>query len=146
MKRLICLLAVFSCFAAAQGKSTTAKGKTAVGPNQATIEKAWVDFEKKDAAAVGSILADEAIEIWADGKGPHDKKSTLEGMRAMNIEKYALSDFKFKPLGDKATLADYRANVKFKGAPKEYKLAVSEVWQKLGGEWKLVHYQETEVK
>jgi hypothetical protein len=146
MKRLICALVILSCFAAAQGKSAAAKGKSAAAPNQATIEKAWADFEKKDAAAVGSILADDAIEIWADGKGPHDKKSTLEGMHSMNIEKYLLSDFKFRPLGDKAALADYRANVKFKGDAKEYKLLVSEVWQKRGADWKLVHYQETEVK
>src|SRR3954464_1435057 len=146
MKRLICVLAVLSCFAAAQGKSAVAKPKSAAAPNQATIEKAWVDFEKKDAAAVGSILADDAVEIWADGKGPHDKKSTLDGMKSMNIEKYALSDFKFAPLGDKAALADYRANVKFKGAAQEYKLVVAEVWHKYGGQWKLVHYQETEIK
>jgi hypothetical protein len=145
MKRLICVLAVLSCIAAAQGKSAATKVKSAA-PNQATIEKAWVDFEKKDAAAVGSILADDAIEIWADGKGAHDKKSTLDGMKSMNIEKYTLSDFKFTPLGEKVELADYRATVKFKGAAQEYKLLVSEVWQKRGSAWKLVHYQETEVK
>ena len=94
---------------------------------------------------MGSILADDAIEIWADGKGPHDKKSTLDGMKSMNIEKYTLSDFKFKPLGE-TELAGYRANVKFEGVAQEYKMVVSEVWQKRGSEWKLVHYQETEIK
>jgi ketosteroid isomerase-like protein len=146
MKRLICALVLLSCFAAAQGKSAGAMAKAAAAPNEATIEKAWADFEKKDATAVGSILADDAIEIWADGKGPHDKQSTLDGMKAMNIEKYTLSDFKFTALGEKAKLADYRANVKFKGAAQEYKLLVAEVWEKRGREWKLVHYQETEVK
>jgi len=146
VKRLICVLAAVSCFSAAQGKSAAAKGKSISVPNQATIEKAWVDFQKKDSAAVGSILADDAIEIWADGKGPHDKKSTLDGMHAMNIEKYVLSDFKFTPLGEKFELADYRATVKFKDAAQDYKLLVAEVWQKRGSEWKLVHYQETEVK
>jgi len=146
MKRLMCALVILSCFAATQGKSAAAKGKSAGAPNQATIEKAWADFEKKDAAAVSGILADDAIEIWADGKGPHDKKSTLEGMHSMNIEKYTLSDFKFAPLGPRVELADYRANVKFKGAAQEYKLVVSEVWEKRGRDWKLVHYQETEVK
>jgi hypothetical protein len=146
MQRLICVLVLLSCFAAAQGKHAAAKGKTAVGPDQPTIEKAWADFQKKDAAGVSSVVSDDFIEIWADGSGVHDKKSTLAGMQAMNMEKYSLSDFKFRPLGDKATLADYRANVKFKGDAKEYKLLVSEVWQKRGAEWKLVHYQETEVK
>jgi hypothetical protein len=146
MQRLICALVFLSCFAAAQGKSAAAKPKSVVGPNPATIEKAWADFQKKDAAGVSSIASDDFIEIWADGSGVHDKKSTLAGMQAMNMEKYSLSDFKFRPLGDKAALADYRANVKFKGDAKEYKLLVSEVWQKRGAGWKLVHYQETEVK
>ena len=143
--RLIFLLAMLSCFAMAQGKSA-AKSKSAATPNQATIEKAWADFQKKDAAGVSSIVSDDLIEIWADGSGAHDKKSTLAGMQTMNIEKYALSNFKFTPLGGNAELADYHATVKFKGTANEYKLAVSEVWQKRGGEWKLVHYQETEVK
>src|SRR4051812_13750140 len=114
MKRVICALVLLSCFAWAQSKPAAAKGRTVAAPDQAKIEKAWADWEKKDAKSVGNILADDAIEIWADGKGPHDKKSTLDGMQSMNMEKYALSDFKFTSLGEKAELADYRANVKFK--------------------------------
>lgn len=67
-------------------------------------------------------------------------------MESMNIQKYALSDFKVTPLGASAQLAQYRAEVQFRGTPQQYKLVVSEVWQKRGAEWKLVHYHETEVK
>ena len=77
--RLIFLLAMLSCFAMAQGKSA-AKSKSAATPNQATIEKAWADFQKKDAAGVSSIVSDDLIEIWADGSGAHDKKATLAGI------------------------------------------------------------------
>src|SRR5882724_2586651 len=113
---------------------------------QTKIEQAWMDWVRKERKGVDQILADDAIEIWADGSGPHDKKATLDGMESMNIEMYVLSDFKFVPLGDGAELARYRAAVQFHGSPEKYNLAVSEVWQKRGAEWKLVHYQETEVK
>ena len=152
MKRLLFAVSVLffvCCFAAAQ--DTKPKGaagaKSAAAPAlQGKIEQAWKDWVKKDEKAVGNVLADDAVEIWADGKGPHDKKATLDGMKSMNLEKYELSDFKIVPLGAMAQLARYRADVQFRGAPQPYKLVVSEVWQKRGVEWKLVHYQETEVK
>jgi ketosteroid isomerase-like protein len=152
MKRLVVVVAIVlfvSIFGLPQqGKPQgSASAKSAPAPAlQAKIEQAWKDWVKKDEKAVGNMLADDAVEIWADGKGPHDKKSTLDGMKSMNIEKYALSDFKVTPLAATAQLAQYRADVQFKGAPQPYKLVVTEVWQKRGAEWKLVHYQETEVK
>jgi hypothetical protein len=151
MKRsatVVVFLSLVSCFASAQQtQPQKAPAKSVAIPEfQAKIEQAWKDWAKKDEKAVGSILADDAVEVWADGVGPRDKKSTLDGMKSMNLEKYALSDFKFVPLGDRAQLARYHADVYFKGAPHPYRLAVSEVWQKRGSEWKLVHYQETEVK
>ena len=151
MKRLlvgITMLLVIGIAAAQQAKpKDSASAKSAHASSlQGKIEQAWKDWVKKDEKAVGNILSDDAVEIWADGKGPHDKKSTLDGMKSMNIEKYALSDFKLTPLAATAQLAQYRADVQFKGAPQAYKLVVTEVWQKHGSEWKLVHYQETEVK
>jgi len=152
MKRLLVgiasVLFVSGIATAQQAKSQdSASSKHAHAPAlQGKIEQAWKDWVKKDEKAVGSILADDAVEIWADGKGPHDKKSTLDGMKSMNIEKYALSGFKISPLAETAQLAQYSADVQFKGEPKPYKLVVSEVWQKRDAKWKLVHYQETEVK
>jgi hypothetical protein len=152
MKRSVwavaCVLFV-SFFAAAQQSKPkdSASTKSAHAPAlQGKIEQAWKDWVKKDEKAVGNILADDAVEIWADGKGPHDKKSTLDGMKSMNIEKYTLSNFKITPLAATAQLAQYRADVQFHGMAQPYKLVVSEVWQKRGSEWKLVNYQETEVK
>ena len=145
----VAMVSLVSSFATAQRAkphdAASAKSAHATAL-QGKIEQAWKDWVKKDEKAVGNVLSDDAEEIWADGKGPHDKKSTLDGMKSMNIEKYALSDFKIMPLGATAQLAQYCADVQFKGPPKAYKLVVTEVWQKRGAEWKLVHYQETEVK
>ena len=152
MKRLLVgiamLLFVSGVAAAQQAKpKDSASAKSAHSSAlQGKIEQAWKDWVKKDEKAVGGILADDAVEIWADGKGPHDKKSTLDGMKSMNLEKYTLSEFKIVPLAATAQLAQYHADVQFKGAPQPYKLVVTEVWQKRGAEWKLVHYQETEVR
>ena len=152
MKRLVTAVAIVwsvCCFAPAQQAKPqgAASAKSAHGPAlQTRIEQAWKDWVKKDEKAVGNVLADDAVEIWADGKGPRDKKSTLDGMKTMNIEKYALSEFKITPLAATAQLAQYRADVQFHGMSQQYKLVVSEVWAKRGDDWKLVHYQETEVK
>src|SRR5882724_1536364 len=109
MKRLVravVMLSFISSFSLAQqSKPQATATKSARAPAlQAKVEQAWKDWVKKDEKAVGNILADDAVEIWADGKGPHDKRSTLDGMKSMNIEKYALSDFKFTPLGPNAQL------------------------------------------
>jgi hypothetical protein len=154
MKRLVCAFVAMSFIAsfslAQQSKpQATATAKSAHAPAlQAKIEQAWKDWVKKDRKAVDKVLADDAVEIWADGKGARDKKSTLDGMESMNIQKYALSDFKFTPLGANAQLADYHAEVELPsaGSTQKYTLVVSEVWQKRGAEWKLLHYQESEVK
>jgi hypothetical protein len=142
---------MWSASAAAQqapraGSAAAKAGKTPA--LQTKIERAWKDWVKKDRSQLESILADDVMEVWADGKGARDKKSTLAGMEAMNIAKYALSDFKITQLGDKAQLATYTATLEFKtdGAPQQFKLAVTEVWVKRGKEWKLLHYQESEVK
>ena len=153
MKRLVCavvMLSFISSFSLAQqSKPQATATKSARAPAlQAKIEQAWKDWVKKDRKAVDKVLADDAVEIWADGTGAHDKKSTLEGMQPMNIQKYALSDFKFTPLGPNAQLAQYKAVVELPSASstQKYNLVVSEVWQKRGSDWKLVHYQETEIK
>jgi hypothetical protein len=154
MKRSLCAVAIVlfaSYFAFAQQTKSqgAASAKSARAPAlQAKIEQAWKDWVKKNRKAVDKVLADDAVEIWADGTGAHDKKSTLEGMQSMNIQKYALSDFKFTPLGPNAQLAQYKAVVEVPSASstQKYNLVVSEVWQKHGSDWKLVHYQETEIK
>ncbi len=143
----VCFL-VICCAVSAEDKAKPAKASTQPSKPelQAKIEKAWADFVKKDEKAISNLLADDAIEIWADSKGPRDKKSTLDGMQKMTISKYELSNFHFKPVGANGQVAMYDATVAFQGAPQVYKIVVSEVWRKSGKEWKLVHYQETEVK
>jgi hypothetical protein len=115
---------------------------------ESKIRQAWQDWKDKKKDAFAAILTDEVIEVEADGKGPRGKQATLADLQNINIQKFALSDFKITMLGDAAALATYKAvaDIGPVGKAKQYTLAVSEVWVKRGNDWKLLHYQETEMK
>jgi hypothetical protein len=115
---------------------------------ESRIRQGWQDFVKKDHAKVAAMLTDDATEVWVDGKGLHDKASTLSSMDGLNISHFELSHFKFRTLGTAATLATYDADVEYEMAGNKVKgrLAVAELWVERGKAWKLLHYQETEVK
>jgi hypothetical protein len=115
---------------------------------QAKSGKSWKDWQNKDEKAYGDILADGFVAVLPDGQGPHDKVSTLPIMHGMTINSYTLRDFKFTPLGPTAGLATYKADLDMlMGAQSGHVgLAVAEVWVKHESDWKLLHYQETEVK
>ncbi|HUQ20500.1 MAG TPA: nuclear transport factor 2 family protein [Gemmatimonadaceae bacterium] len=115
---------------------------------QPKSEKSWKDWQAKDPKAYADILAEGYTAVLPDGKGPRDEVAALADMQGMTIGKYALSDFKATPLGEKAELVTYRANadVTIGANTGRAGLAVAEVWVKQEGNWKLLHYQETEVK
>jgi hypothetical protein len=115
---------------------------------QAKSEKSWKDWQGKDEKAYGDILADGFMAVLPDGMGPHDKVSTLPIMHGMTINSYTLSGFKFTSLGPTAELATYKADLDMLMGTQSGRvgLAVAEVWVKQGNDWKLLHYQETEVK
>jgi hypothetical protein len=112
------------------------------------IRQAWQAWKDKKSDAFAAILTDEVIEVEADGKGPRGKQATLADLQSMNMQNFALSDFKFTPLGNTAALETYKAVVDFtaEGKQRRFTLAVAEVWVKRGNDWKLLHYQETEIK
>jgi uncharacterized protein (TIGR02246 family) len=115
---------------------------------ESKIRQAWQDWKDKKKDAFAAILTDDVVEVEADGKGPRGKQATLADLQSVNIQKFALSDFKFTPLGDTAALETYKAvaDIGPAGKAKQYTLAVTEVWVKRGNDWKLLHYQETEMK
>ena len=115
---------------------------------EAKIRQAWQNWKDKKKDAFAAILTDDVVEVEADGKGHRGKQATLADLQSMNMQKFALSDFKFTSLGDTAALATYKAVVDLtsQGKPMHFTLAVAEVWVKRGNDWKLLHYQETEMK
>ena len=122
--------------------------KTVAEILQAKSEQSWKDWQAKDEKAYGSILADGFMAVLPDGQGPHDKVATLPIMHGMTINTYTLSDFKLTSLGPTAELATYKADLDMMMGTQSGRvgLAVAEVWVKSGKDWKLLHYQETEIK
>jgi hypothetical protein len=115
---------------------------------KAKTEQSWKDWQQKNEKAYSSILAEGYMAVLPDGQGPHDKVATLPIMHSMTINSYTLSNFKFTSLGPTAGLATYKADLDMVMGPQSGRvgLAVAEVWVKREGDWKLLHYQETEVK
>jgi len=115
---------------------------------KAKTEQSWKDWQQKNEKAYSSILAEGFMAVLPDGQGPHDKVATLPIMHGMTINNYAISNFKFTPLGPEAVLATYRADLDMVMGTQSGRvgLAVAEVWVKHGSNWKLRYYQETEVK
>jgi len=72
----------------------------------------------------------------------------LQDMDAFTIDTFLLSNVKVTPLGANAVLATYQAKVT--GAMGDQKmdvtLAVTEVWEKRGGDWKCLRYHESALK
>ena len=115
---------------------------------QPKVEKSWKDWQNKDAKAYGDILAEGYVAVLPDGRGPRDRIAALADMQGMTITNYSLSDFKVTALGSTAQLVTYKAaaDITIGANTGRTGLAVAEVWVKDEDDWKLLHYQETEVK
>lgn len=148
---LICLtLLATATFAPAQKKENAGKSDNNL---QALLEKraraGWEAYKNRNKAAFTALVTEDYAAGLANGQGLHDLKTTLASMDQVTIESYTLSDFKLATLGPRTALLTYHATMRYKigtGAVQEAKLYASDLWVKRAGEWKSMHYQETEVK
>ena len=147
-------LAVLSCLccmliatgSAQQKKPVPAKAKTPLAAMlEANVRQAWADYQLKRKAAFAAILTDDFITVEEDGAGPRDKKSEVDDIDLVDLQQYALTDFKVKPIGAPAALVMYTAEYsgKTNGQSMRDKVAVAEIWVMRGGTWKLMYEQMT---
>ncbi len=110
---------------------------------ESAIRRGWAAFRNKNKA---EYAADDATEVWTDGKGTHDKAAVLREMDNVNLKNYSLSDFKVTQLGPDATLVTYRAKVEGTNGERSFNsdMDVTEVRVKRGGHWQELRYQESE--
>jgi len=108
-------------------------------------EKAsWDAFRKKDADAVGKMMAPDYIEVL--DTGVQDKATSIAGMKDFEIADVTFADWKMLPVDRDATIITYTVTVKgtYKGQaipPGPYREASAYVNR--NGEWLAIYYQET---
>ena len=112
------------------------------------IRQAWQDFKDKKKDAYAAALADDFTAVEADGKGPRDKKTAVNEVDSITLSSYSLTDMKVVPLGSAVAMATYKAKVTGTADKQPINVtdAITEVWRNTGGQWKCLHYQETEWK
>jgi hypothetical protein len=115
---------------------------------QAKIKAEWEAIKNKDKKAYGVLLADDYEGVEVDGRGERNKIQAVNELVDTNVANYALWGFKMISAGSDSVLLIYEVTIQFppKSVVRFSRVYISEFWQKRGGEWKEVHYQETHVK
>jgi len=127
------------------GKETKSAGAApSLADLQAKETAGWEAVKKKDWDAFGKLLASDYIEALDDGV--HDKTTTLQMIKDLDLTDYTLSDWKLLPIDKDAAIVTYTATEKgtFKGQSfpsGPYREAAAYVNR--NGEWLAVYYQET---
>jgi hypothetical protein len=115
---------------------------------EAKIKVEWEALKHKDKKAYGELLADDYQGVEVDGRGERNKIQAVNEVAETNVFNYTLFGFKLIPAGPDAALVIYEVTMEFppKSVVRYSRVYISEFWVKRGGEWKVVHYQETHVK
>jgi hypothetical protein len=110
-------------------------------------EKAiWDTIKNKDYAAFGNMLADDQVEVSAEGV--HDKAQSITMVKEFEPTEITFSDWKFLPIDKDAVVLTYTVNLKGKFKGKEFPPAnvrASSAWVNRGGKWLAVYHQECDV-
>lgn len=115
---------------------------------EAKVRKAWEDIKNKNKDAFAAILTEDFRIVDEDGLGFRDKKSDVDEIDQLNIEKYTLSSFTIKPIGESGDLVTYVAEYSgtYSGQAMQAKEVFGEVWVRNGTQWKCQYVQGTNVK
>ena len=157
--RAYLIFACVSCFAClALSQQTVAPGssgeKNAAGDSalkdvfQSKIKVEWEAIKNKDKNAYGDLLADDYQGVEVDGRGERNKIQAVNELIETNVYNYSLWGFKLIPVGTDAAFVIYEVTMQFppKAQIRYARVYIGELWVKRGGQWKLLHYQETHVK
>jgi hypothetical protein len=155
-----CIAGLLASMALAQQPTTPAKGaegrpSSSVSADsalkdmfEAKIKVEWEALKHKDKKAYGELLADDYQGVEADGRGERNKIQAINEVADTNVYNYTLFGFKLIPAGPDAALLIYEVTMQFppKAQVRYSRVYISALWVKRAGQWKEVHYQETNVK
>ncbi len=112
---------------------------TAEAADPITKEKQlWEELKHKNWDAFASDLAENAVEVEADGV--YDKAGSVAGVKAQDLSKYVLNDFKQVKIDADAAIVTYvTKETGSKAEPEQH----TTVWTKKGDKWFAVFHQGT---
>jgi len=115
---------------------------------EAKIKAEWEALKHKDKKAYGELLAEDYQGVEADGRGERNKLQAVNELAETNVFNYTLFGFKLIPAGPDAALVIYEVTMEFppKSVMRYSRVYISALWVKRTGQWKEIHYQETNVK
>ena len=109
------------------------------GPGAAANEKlVWDALKAKNYDAFGSYLANDSMEIEADGV--YDKAGSVKGVQGMDMSKADLSNWKTVKFDDDASLVIYTVKMPGMKPDTEYH---STIWVNRGGRWQALFHMGT---
>ena len=115
---------------------------------ESKIKAEWEALKNKDKKAYAELLADDYQGVEVDGRGERNKIQAVNELADENVYNYTLWGFKLIPLGPDAALVIYESTIQFppRAQVRYSRVYISELWVKRAGQWKELHYQETNVK
>ena len=155
-----CIALALPCIAFAQqpaaaenASSSTASKNTPAQPKladllEAKVRATWDAFKRKDKKAYAEFLTDDFQAVESDGDGERAKLHVLSEVEHCMYTDYTLQLFQVQPLGPDYAFVTYESSMQF---PKTSTLRfrrvfVGELWTRREGKWKMMRYQETQVR
>jgi Domain of unknown function (DUF4440) len=115
---------------------------------EAKVRSEWEAIRNKDKKTYGDLLADDYQGVEIDGRGERNKIQSVNDLADQMPFTYTLERLKLLPLGPDAAFVIYEVTMQYppRAQLRYSRVYIGEVWVKRGGQWKLLHYQETHVK
>jgi uncharacterized protein (TIGR02246 family) len=128
-------------------QNTTAQTKLA-GLLEANVRAAWDAFKKKDKNAYAEFLTDDFQAVESDGDGERAKLHVLREVEHCMYTDYLLQMFQVQELGPDYAFVTYESSMQFpRTSPLHFRrVFISELWTQREGKWKMMRYQETQVR
>ena len=115
---------------------------------EAKVRAAWDAFKKKDKNAYAEFLTDDFQAVESDGDGERAKLHVLREVEHCMFTDYQLQLFQVQPLGPEYAFVTYESSMQFprNSTLRFRRVFVGELWIQRDGQWKMMRYQETQVR
>lgn len=128
-------------------KNTTGQPKLA-DLLEAKVRAAWEAFKKKDKNTYAEFLTDDFQAVESDGDGERTKLHVLGEVEHCMFTDYTLQMFQVQPLGPDYAFVTYESSMQFPRTSTLHfrRVFIGELWTQRDGKWKMMRYQETQVR